>query len=78
MPLTQAVKDFLAFEISEEGQAIVEENGFYPLDLRRELSVRHYSTNSRAEKVFRFASTAAAVLAVYCGSHNLLYVHAST
>lgn len=31
MPLTQAVKDFLAFEISEEGQAIVEENGFYPI-----------------------------------------------
>ncbi|ACI16776.1 phosphate-binding protein [Coprothermobacter proteolyticus DSM 5265] len=31
MPLTQAVKDFLSFEISEEGQAIVEENGFYPI-----------------------------------------------
>ena len=31
MPLTQAVKDFLTFEISEEGQAIVEENGFYPI-----------------------------------------------
>ena len=31
MPLSQAVKDFLAFEISEEGQAIVEENGFYPI-----------------------------------------------
>jgi len=31
MPLTQAVKNFLAFEISEEGQAIVEENGFYPI-----------------------------------------------
>jgi len=27
--------------------------------------VRHYSTNSRAEKVFRFASTAAAVLASF-------------
>ena len=35
------------------------------MDLRRELSVRHYSTNSRAEKVFRFASTAAAVLASF-------------
>ncbi len=31
LPLTQAVRDFLAFEISEEGQAIVEENGFYPI-----------------------------------------------
>lgn len=31
LPLTQAVRDFLTFEISEEGQAIVEENGFYPI-----------------------------------------------
>jgi len=31
LPLTQVVRDFLTFEISEEGQAIVEENGFYPI-----------------------------------------------